>query len=95
MIGLASCGIMGMEQIMPFTVIVPSIRLSKKSIAVVASGESMVPAGIAYGHVCYCDPELEAMPGEVVFLRQKGNLGALKLFLGRKVEEGATVFRVC
>lgn len=93
LVGLASCGVHGLEQIMPFAVTVSPIALSNKSVAVVASGESMVPAGIASGHVCYCDPEQEPLAGEAVFLRRKDGLGALKLFLGRGEREGSLLFK--
>ncbi len=86
-VGLAACGIQGMEQILPFAVTASPLTLGPRSIAVVASGESMVPAGIVSGHICYCDPDQTPLQGEAVFVRQK-DYGALKLFLGKRKEEG-------
>ena len=93
MVGLASCGVQGLEQIMPFAVAVSPIVFGPRMIAVVASGESMVPAGIASGHVCYCDPDQAPMVGEAVFLRRRDGLGALKLYLGEGEREGSHVFK--
>ncbi|MDL2306614.1 hypothetical protein LJC48_01105 [Desulfovibrio sp. OttesenSCG-928-C06] len=92
-VGLASCGVEGLEQIMPYHMTASPIALSPKSFAVLASGESMVPAGIASGHMCFCDPDQQPLPGEAVFLRQKNNLGALKLFLGEGGKSGFTNFQ--
>lgn len=92
-VGLASCGVQGMEQVMPYAVTVSPLQFSPRAVAVLASGESMVPAGIASGHVCYCDPAQKPLPGEAVFLQQKDGLGALKLFLGPGEQEGHTSFK--
>lgn len=82
-VGLASCGVQGLEQVMPFAMVVSPVILSKDALAVVASGESMVPAGIASGQICYCDPVQEPQPGEAVFFKQKNGLGALKIYMGQ------------
>jgi hypothetical protein len=92
-LGLAACGVEGLEQIMPYHLTASPIALSPRAFAVLASGESMAPAGIASGHLCFCDPDQPVLPNEAVFLRQKNNLGALKLFLGRGERGGYTRFQ--
>ncbi len=92
-VGLASCGVEGIEQIMPYNITASPIALGPRAVAVVASGESMVPAGIASGHLCFCDPDQIALPGEAVFLRLRDDKGALKLFLGEGARVGYTQFR--
>lgn len=56
-------------------------------IAVMASGESMLPAGIGHGQVCYCDTTVAPAVGEAVFVEQVDGSGTIKLFLGRS-EQG-------
>ena len=92
-VGLAACGIEGIEQIMPFAITASPVVLGPRAVAVVASGESMVPAGIASGHMCFCDPDQRALPGEAVFFKRKDDKGALKLFLGKGKREGYTAFK--
>lgn len=92
-IGLAACGLDGIEQIMPHAVTASLPSLGPRAVAVVASGESMAPAGIASGHVCFCDPDQDPLPGEAVFFRRRDDKGALKLFLGAGKREGYTTFK--
>ncbi len=93
LMGLASCGVRGLEQIMPFAVAASPLVLGPRAFAVIASGESMAPAGIASGHVCYCDPDQPPAPEEAVFLRRKDNLGALKCYIGAGERAGFQSFR--
>ena len=93
MLGFAGCSVQGIGMVTPFAVAVSPVVFSPRTVAVVASGESMVPAGIANGHVCYCDPELTPMPGEVVFFRSKDGTGALKVYMGQGTREGSHVFQ--
>ena len=51
-------------------------------IAIVASGDSMLPEGIGNGHICFCDPHAPPMPGECVYIEQTDGKAALKRFLG-------------
>jgi hypothetical protein len=92
-LGLADCGMEGIEQIQHWVTTASPITLGPRAIAVLASGESMVPAGIISGNLCYCDPDQIPLMGEAVFLRQKDSKGALKLFLGPGEREGFTAFR--
>lgn len=91
--GLAVCGLPGIEQGMPYAVTASPIVLSSRAFAVLARGDSMVPAGIGIGHMCYCDPEQTPLPGEAVFLKCRNETGALKLFMGRGELEGFTSFK--
>ena len=92
-VGLAACGVEGIEQVMPYAVTASPVLLGPRSVAVVASGESMVPAGIASGHMCFCDPDQMPLPGEAVFFKRKDDKGALKLFLGKGKRKGYTTFK--
>ncbi len=86
--GFANCGIEGWGGSMTLSVSVSFPGFNEKMIAVVASGDSMLPAGIGNGQICYCDPDCEPTIGEPVFVQQKNGQGAIKLFMGRGVGEG-------
>jgi phage repressor protein C with HTH and peptisase S24 domain len=92
-LGLADCGMEGIEQVVHWATTASPIHLGPRAVAVLASGESMVPAGIVSGNLCFCDPDQTPLSGEAVFLRQRDNKGALKLFLGKGEREGFTTFR--
>lgn len=57
-------------------------------IAVMATGESMIPAGIGHGMVCFCDPHAPPIEGECVYVETVDNRATLKRFLGRGQSEG-------
>lgn len=94
LMGFAGCSGDGLDMVMPFAMAVSPVILGPRAIAVVASGDSMIPAGIANGHTCFCDPDQEALPGEAVFIRQTDGKGALKMYLGPSEDkEGFTAFQ--
>lgn len=66
---------------LPIPVIEPHARPGM--IAVMAMGESMLPAGIGHMHICFCDPNVEPMPGECVYVACTDYQHALKVFLGK------------
>ena len=86
LVGFASCGIGGWLGTMTIPVPVEPPSWHEGMVAVMASGESMLPAGIGHGHVCYCDTYKKACRGEAVFVRQKDGRGTLKLFLGKSAK---------
>lgn len=86
--GFASCGIEGWGGQMTFQVPVNIPQWHDKMIAVIATGESMIPAGIGNMQTCFCDPTLKPVIGEAVFIEMTNNSGALKLFLGTDEEAG-------
>lgn len=81
-LGFASCGINGWGGKMDFTVPICVPTWHDKMLAVVATGQSMIPAGIGNMHTCFCDPLLSPMAGEAVFVQMYDKTGALKIFLG-------------
>ncbi|MBG3875570.1 S24 family peptidase [Desulfovibrio oxamicus] len=82
MVGLASCGIQGWNQVMPVAVSASLPVVGPNTIAVIAFGESMVPAGISSGQVCYADPDQDPLPGDAVYIARKDGLASVKLYLG-------------
>lgn len=56
--------------------------IGDNAVAVIASGESMLPAGIASGHICYCDPEQEPLAGDAVLITRRDGLATIKVYLG-------------
>lgn len=81
-LGLASCGVDGWEQPMQIAASTTIPTISDTTVAVIASGDSMLPAGIASGHICLCDPEQTAIPGDAVLVKRRDGLATIKLFLG-------------
>lgn len=82
MVGFASCGTEGWNTVTSISVSASPIMLGKNSIAVIAAGESMVPAGIACGQICYCDPDQVPLEGDVVYLLRQDNTATVKVYLG-------------
>ncbi len=94
LLGFASCDIMGWHGTMsiPVTVSVPSWH--DGMVAVMASGDSMLPAGIGNGHVCYCDTSLQPAEGDAVFVEQREGISTIKLFCGREERQGAEYIKL-
>ncbi len=86
--GFASCDVHGWHGSMSIQVTVSAPLWHDKILAVMASGESMLPAGIGHGQVCYCDPTLEPIEGDAVFVEQCENLSTIKLFCEREERQG-------
>ena len=92
LIGLAQCGVTGWSLTMPLaaTSLVPTFH--KDMIAALAIGDSMVPAGINPGNTVYCDPKMEPLKGEPIFVIRRGRdaekegEATIKLFVGRDDE---------
>ena len=83
LVGFASCGVQSLDQIMPFAVSATPPQVGPRTVAVIANGDSLVPAGIASGQVCYCDPDQSPLAGDVVYVAQNDDKGTLKVFLER------------
>ncbi len=83
LVGFARCGVVGWHGTMPLPVAVELPELTPGMIAVVAGGDSMRPAGISNGQVCYCDPDRIPLHGEAVYVERRDGLTALKVFMGR------------
>lgn len=86
--GFAACGLDGWSGTMTFAMAVPMPSPRPGMFAVTATGDSMIPAGIGNGHICFCDPHSEPVVGESVYVELSDKKSALKTFLGREVEGG-------
>ncbi|MDR2947032.1 MAG: hypothetical protein LBV79_09830 [Candidatus Adiutrix sp.] len=87
--GLAACGMAGWERKMPVSISASPLTFSPDAFVVIATGQSMVPAGISSGMFCYCDPAVEPIEGDAVFI-YSGTFNActIKLFVGWGEEAG-------
>lgn len=94
LIGFAACSVMGWHGAMTIPVPVEPPTWHPDMFAVMASGESMLPAGIGHGHICYCDPTKVPGPDEAVYVETKDNLGTIKLFCGRSDVGGAETIKL-
>lgn len=83
LVGFARCGVVGWNGTMPLPMAAELPELTPGMIAVAASGDSMRPAGISNGQICYCDPSKTPLPGEAVYVERKDGLTALKVFLSK------------
>lgn len=88
MLGLASCGVNGWNQKMPIAVSASPLMQGDRMVAVIAAGESMVPAGIASGQVCYCDPDQQVLEGDAVYVERVDGYANIKLYLGEGERAG-------
>lgn len=83
---LAACGIEKWDKTLePSSTLFPVY--SSEMIAVVASGDSLIPAGVLSGMVCFCDTQKEAALGDIVYIERVDGLAALKVYLGQGVPE--------
>ena len=80
-LGLVPCGIEGWHTVNPIP-IAATLPVTPSMFAVIAAGESMVPAGIAPGHICYCDPNQSALVGEAVYVAAVDGRATIKEFTG-------------
>ncbi len=80
-VGLAACHIHGWEQQSAIHQRAPKLpRLSERAFAVIAIGDSLTPMGIENGMLCYCDPDYELQPGDIVYLERKDQTASLKRY---------------
>lgn len=86
LIGFAACGINGWMGTMTIPVPVDPPAWHEGMIAVMATGESMLPAGIGHGQICFCDTTKSPGPGEAVYLELQDNTGAIKVFMNRSAD---------
>lgn len=80
-LGLVPCGIEGWHTVNPIP-IAATLPVTSSMFAVIAAGESMVPAGIAPGQICYCDPDQSAFAGEAVYVSAVDGRATIKEFTG-------------
>ena len=84
LLGFASCGVQGWHGRMTYAVAATAPHARPDMIAVMALGESLLPAGIGNGQILFCDPHAQPVPGEVVYVEHStDDLCALKQYLGQ------------
>lgn len=89
--GFASCDISGWQGSIVFTVPVSLPQLTSDTIAVLVEGDSMVPAGIGSGQICFCDPNVEAIHGDAVYVKQKDGRCTIKQYMDQKYVPAGSV----
>lgn len=90
LVGFASCSVQGWYGTMTIPVPVEPPKWHDNMIAVMATGESMLPAGIGHGHICYCDPTKAPGVDEAVYVETMDGLGTIKLFCGWSERGGSS-----
>lgn len=80
--GLAECGIQGWYRQARLRAPVAAPRVGREWIAVMAVGNSMIPAGIREGHILYCDPGQPPVEGEPVYVLRADGAASIKLWRG-------------
>ena len=96
-IGLAECSLPGWEQISKkglHAVAPVDIWKIKNSFGVIASSDSMSPAGIEPGHLVFCNPELDPEPGDAVYVEQDHNHATIKLYRGETGKRETLMLRL-
>ncbi|WP_222705769.1 LexA family transcriptional regulator [Salidesulfovibrio onnuriiensis] len=83
-LGLAKCGLQGWSKSTPL-----SIKASRPGdmhlpgiFCVMAIGNSMVPAGILQGQLCFCNPHDRYEKGDAIYVERMDNTASIKLFQG-------------
>lgn len=96
-LGFASCGITGWAGKMTYPLAVALPHGTDGMLAVMATGESMLPEGIGHGHICFCDPHIPPVAGECVYVETTDGRAALKAFVGRgeAAGHGTTAQEIC
>jgi transcriptional regulator with XRE-family HTH domain len=83
-LGLAECGLRGWYQRDRLAVSAsrPGDFVDPEGFAVMAVGQSMVPAGIVQGHLCFCSPRTPPSAGDAVYVERADGAATLKLYRG-------------
>jgi phage repressor protein C with HTH and peptisase S24 domain len=81
-VGLAECGLKGWFQRDPLSVNAtrPGDFFDPDGFAVIAIGQSMVPAGILEGFLCFCSPATPPSPGDAVYVERTDRVATIKVF---------------
>lgn len=85
-LGLAECGIAGWyrDGAMAVRATRPGDLRDPNAFAVIAVGDSMIPAGISPGYLCFCSPDDSADIGDAVYVERADRHATIKLFGGVK-----------
>ena len=91
-IGLAECGMSGWQvptETSTYTMAPPDVHRGGFGYAVLAVGDSMIPAGIHPGFLVLVAPDLAPMPGDIVYVEDTGGHGTIKTYVGPSKIVGA------
>lgn len=90
--GLAECGLKGwfQQEHLSVTATRPGDLTDPDAFAVIAIGQSMVPAGILQGMICFCSPRTPAAAGDAVYIEKTDETAAIKVF--RKIDDSWLTF---
>lgn len=84
-VGLAECGMKGwnIQSITSLHTAAPvDIATADGGFAVVAIGDSMIPAGVEPGFICFCNPEIAPAAGDMVFVEREKSFATVKIYAG-------------
>jgi transcriptional regulator with XRE-family HTH domain len=86
--GLAECGLKGWYQqdLLAVTASRPGDFVDPDGFAVMAVGQSMVPAGILQGQLCFCSPRTPPSTGDAVYVERSDGAATIKLYRGTEGE---------
>jgi transcriptional regulator with XRE-family HTH domain len=86
--GLAECGLRGWYQrdLLAVTASRPGDFVDPDGFAVMAVGQSMVPAGILQGQLCFCSPRTQPSAGDAVYVERADGAATIKLYRGTEGE---------
>lgn len=86
--GLAECGLRGWYQrdLLAVTASRPGDFVDPDGFAVMAVGQSMVPAGILQGQLCFCSPRTAPSAGDAVYVERADGAATIKLYRGTEGE---------
>lgn len=87
-LGLAECGLRGWYQrdTLSVTASRPGDLVDPEGFAVMAIGQSMVPAGIVQGQLCFCSPRTAPSAGDAIYVERSDGAATLKVYRGTEGE---------
>ena len=85
MIGLADCGLGAWCTTSPMRVQTnaPDDMLDPDAFAILTTGNSMLPAGIPPGILCFCSPNTRIAAGDAVYVQRYDDTASIKIFQRR------------
>lgn len=89
-LGLAECSMRGWELQSATSMFAPAPADIKVAdgFAVIATGDSMVPAGILPGNVIFCNPVIMPLEGDIVYVERPDGYATIKLWQGKTKRAG-------
>lgn len=95
-VGLEKCGTQGWEKIKRTPMFAPApIDVHKADgFGVMVAGLSMKPEGVQPGFLLYCDPSVSPLEGDLIYLEDDQEHGAIKVFTGSTPRDGEEFLQV-